>query len=67
MAALFAEAAERAAGLSAWLLGWRPQEFWTATPAELAVGLKFLIEKQSGAAPLTRAEVQAMQLELTDG
>lgn len=33
----FAGAARRLAGMSAVLLGWRPGEFWAATPAELAV------------------------------
>ena len=32
----FAEAARELAGRSALLLGWRPDEFWNATPAELA-------------------------------
>ena len=36
----FGEAAERLAGAAALLLGWRPDEFWQATPAELATALK---------------------------
>jgi hypothetical protein len=32
----FAAAARALAGQTALLLGWRPPEFWTATPAELA-------------------------------
>jgi hypothetical protein len=32
----FADAARQLAGQSALLLGWRPHEFWSATPAELA-------------------------------
>ncbi|MEA3039031.1 MAG: hypothetical protein QOE79_1544 [Sphingomonadales bacterium] len=35
----FAEAASRLAGAAALLLGWRPDEFWSATPAELAAVL----------------------------
>lgn len=35
----FAEAARALAGLSAWALGWRPDEFWRATPDELAASL----------------------------
>jgi uncharacterized phage protein (TIGR02216 family) len=35
----FAEAAGRLAGVAGWLLGWRPDEFWRATPAELAAVL----------------------------
>lgn len=33
---MFADAAARLAGLAGALLGWRPDEFWRATPAELA-------------------------------
>ncbi|ARS29121.1 phage tail assembly chaperone [Sphingomonas sp. KC8] len=32
----FAESAARLAGLAGALLGWRPDDFWRATPAELA-------------------------------
>jgi len=35
----FGEAAARWCGLAARLLGWRPAEFWSATPAELAMAL----------------------------
>lgn len=35
----FADAAVRWCSLSARLLGWRPGEFWHATPAELALAL----------------------------
>ena len=34
---MFSEAAARLAGLAGALLGWRPDDFWNATPAELAV------------------------------
>jgi uncharacterized phage protein (TIGR02216 family) len=33
---MFSDAARRLAGLAGALLGWRPDEFWRATPAELA-------------------------------
>ena len=36
MSGLFCQAAARLAGLSGAVLGWRPDEFWRATPAELA-------------------------------
>lgn len=39
MTAGFGDAATRWCGFSARLLGWRPAEFWTATPAELAMAL----------------------------
>ena len=35
----FGEAADRLYGFAAALLGWRPGEFWSATPAELASAL----------------------------
>ena len=37
---LFGEAAARLCGPAAILLGWRPEEFWNATPAELALALQ---------------------------
>lgn len=33
---MFSENAARLAGIAGALLGWRPDEFWRATPAELA-------------------------------
>lgn len=39
MTARFGDAALRWAGLSAQALGWRPAEFWAATPIELATAL----------------------------
>lgn len=39
MTARFGDAALRWAGLAAQALGWRPAEFWAATPAELATAL----------------------------
>ena len=36
----FGESAAKLAGLTAPLLGWRPDEFWDATPAELAIALQ---------------------------
>jgi hypothetical protein len=32
----FMQSASRLVGLTALLLGWRPEDFWRATPAELA-------------------------------
>jgi hypothetical protein len=36
---VFGERAAALSGLAARLLGWRPTEFWAATPAELASAL----------------------------
>jgi hypothetical protein len=35
----FGPSAMKLYGVAARLLGWRPQEFWTATPAELSAAL----------------------------
>lgn len=40
MSATFAAAAARLAGVAGALLGWRPDEFWCATPTELAAVLE---------------------------
>ena len=37
---VFAASAARLAGLAGALMGWRPDEFWRATPAELAAVLR---------------------------
>lgn len=44
----FAVAAARLAGLAGALLGWRPNEFWKATPAELAAVLEALAPQDDG-------------------
>jgi hypothetical protein len=36
----FGDAAARLSSVAAALLGWRPDEFWNATPTELASGLQ---------------------------
>ncbi len=45
----FAVSALKLAGLAGVLLGWRPGEFWAATPAELAAMLSALGEEPGGA------------------
>lgn len=50
MSARFTESATRLAGLSAALAGWRPEEFWRATPAELAAVLGAFDADEAGAA-----------------
>jgi uncharacterized phage protein (TIGR02216 family) len=37
---MFGEAAARLCGMASLLLGWRPDEFWKATPAELVLALQ---------------------------
>ena len=50
----FGPAARRLAGLAGRMLGWRPGEFWSATPAELAAILA--PEPTAADLPLSRDE-----------
>lgn len=59
----FAERAAWLAGLAARALGWRPDEFWAATPAELALALG---AGETVDVPPTRAEL-AMLIEKDSG
>ena len=57
----FAEAAGRLAGVAGALLGWRPDEFWRATPAELAAVLGALLpQAEEGVAPGELARLMEM-------
>lgn len=44
----FAAAAVRLAGFAGVVLGWRPGEFWAATPAELSAVVKALRGDEEG-------------------
>jgi hypothetical protein len=46
---VFSEAAARLAGLAGAFLGWRPDEFWQATPAELTTVLAAVAGSERGA------------------
>ncbi|MBS0255824.1 MAG: phage tail assembly chaperone [Proteobacteria bacterium] len=54
----FGPAARRLAGLAGQLLGWRPDEFWRATPAELAAILA--PDGAPASAPLGRDELNRL-------
>lgn len=62
----FAAQALRLAGLSGALLGWRPDEFWRATPAELATIFAALLPDQA-ATRVDRATLSALLKEFPDG
>lgn len=50
----FSDAAARLAGLAGALLGWRPDEFWRSTPAELGTVLETVLGP--GVTPASRAD-----------
>jgi uncharacterized phage protein (TIGR02216 family) len=60
----FADTARRLAGLSSRLFGWRPDDFWNCTPAELAA---ILAAEEPGDAALSRADLTAMMERDGDG
>jgi uncharacterized phage protein (TIGR02216 family) len=61
----FAGAASRLAGAAALLLGWRPDEFWRSTPAELAAVLAAMSGEAT--AGLGRAELERLMENDPDG
>ena len=62
-AARFADNAARLAGHAGALLGWRPGEFWDATPAELATVIAAL---NPAPAPATNATLVALKERFPD-
>lgn len=59
MSETFAAMAARLAGLVPRALGWRPDDFWNATPAELAAIFTAAADSPGGT-PLTRGELAAL-------
>ena len=56
MSEAFGPRAQRLARLAARVLGWRPAEFWNATPAELVA----ILLDDTAPAALTRADLTKM-------
>jgi uncharacterized phage protein (TIGR02216 family) len=63
---VFSEAAGRLAGMAGALLGWRPDEFWRATPAELAAVLAALAGG-GNPVPVTGNELARLKERFPDG
>jgi len=61
----FAASATRLAGLTGAFLGWRPDEFWAATPAELGTIFDALTSK--GEAPPSQGDVARLKEQFPDG
>jgi len=62
---VFSEGAARLAGLAGAYLGWRPDEFWRATPAELSAVLSALAGEPAPAA--TRDDLARLMEMFPDG
>lgn len=62
----FSARAVRLAGLAGALLGWRPDDFWRATPAELAAVLEAL-NGGGGGEGMTSQELQRLMERFPDG
>jgi hypothetical protein len=61
----FTDSALKLCGQSAVLLGWRPAEFWSATPAELACILAAMAPQIE--TPLDGDEILKMMEQFPDG
>ena len=61
MTARFGDAALRWAGLAAQALGWRPAEFWAATPTELVTSLTSAEELSTPSPPSREAIARMME------
>ena len=59
---IFGERAILLSGIAARLLGWRPGEFWQATPAELAAAFQF-----EAVEPVAGEELQRLREQFPDG
>lgn len=64
---MFGEAAMAALRAAVVALGWRPAEFWAATPAELVAALEAQLGSMGGEAPLGRDELARLIGENGDG
>ena len=61
----FSDGAAKLAGLAGALLGWRPDEFWRATPAELGAVLEAMLGPEG--APASRADLARLMERFPDG
>ena len=67
MSERFADAAVRLAGVAGALLGWTPDAFWRATPAELGAVLRVVAGEGTGAVPPDAGVLAAMRETFPDG
>ena len=63
----FADSAARLSGFAGAVLGWRPGEFWAATPAELAAVVRALAGGDAVVLPPDAAAVARLREMFPDG
>jgi len=63
----FADSAARLAGFAGAALGWRPDEFWAATPAELGAVVRALTGDEAAVLPPDAAAVARLREMFPDG
>ena len=63
MTSCFGEAAAQLCGIASSLLGWRPDEFWSATPAELATAL---VQPGAAGEPLEPSRLAELRRQFPD-
>ena len=63
----FADGAARLAGLAGALLGWRPDEFWRATPRELAGVLRAFFGEDGMSEPALSDDLARLKEMFPDG
>ena len=66
MSEAFGPGALRLVGVMARLAGWPPEQFWAATPADVAAALAAWVEEDTGA-PMARDALAAMMEGFPDG
>ncbi len=64
-ASRFADSANRLFGQCALLLGWRPHEFWSSTPAEVAA-IRDALRAPESQSSVSRSEIERL-MEIDDG
>ncbi|KEQ50214.1 phage tail assembly chaperone [Sphingobium chlorophenolicum] len=62
----FFKAAARLAGVAGWLLGWRPEEFWRSTPAELESVLRAARGGEASEVGMDRGELERLRVGMPD-
>lgn len=62
---MFSDNAGRLAGLAGALLGWRPEEFWRATPAELGAVVRAMVGGDGGG--VSAVELERLREAFPDG